>query len=296
MLKMYATQNHSGDTPDFWEENWETSEYAKAVSFCVVDPLRPLFEKYLRPGSLMLEGGCGIGNYVTYYAAKGYRVVGVDFAQRALKTLRGRQPGVPLCGGDVSLLPFADKTFDLYYSGGVVEHFEDGAEGSLIEARRVLKDDGVLLISVPYFSPLRRMLSPLKRAEWRRVSVSETDEQPAFGDKKFFQYAYQTGEFEAMLADAGLKTIEKQGYAVLWGLYELPFFAASGEHHHGSPQKSQIIEPTDLDLGELIKDRPASLAKRLAVNEDNTVPVLGLGVKVMRWAAANMMMYVCVRN
>ncbi|MFZ1702564.1 MAG: class I SAM-dependent methyltransferase [Pyrinomonadaceae bacterium] len=295
MLKMYAAQSHAGSTPEHWEENWERSEYARAVSFCAVDPLRPLFEKYLRPDSVMLEGGCGIGNYVTYYAAKGYRVVGVDFAQRALKTLRGRQPDAMLSGGDVSVLPFADETFDLYYSGGVVEHFEDGATASLAEARRVLKDDGVLLISVPYFSPLRRVLSVLNRDEWRVVSGPETDKQQVFEDKKFFQYAYKTGEFEAMLANAGLKTIETQGYAVLWGLYELPFFGGQSEHNHGGPQKAVAAEPT-ADIGELVKDRPASLAKRLIVNEDASVPVLGLGVKAMRWAAANMMMYVCVRN
>lgn len=293
---MYATHEHAGSTPDFWEENWGTSEYARAVAFCAVDPLRPLFRKYLQSGSLILEGGCGLGAYVTYYSAKGYRVVGLDFALRALKTLRGRLPNAMLSGGDVSRLPFADKTFDLYYSGGVVEHFEDGARESLLEARRVLKDDGVLLISVPYFSPLRRILSPFKKNEWQKVALAKTDATDVFPNKKFFQYAYGTGEFEAMLAEAGLKTVETQGYAVLWGLYELPFVGGNGEHRHGSAQDTGSPKVPDLDVTELIQDRPASLAKRLAVNEDDTVPLLGLGVKVMRWAAGNMMMYVCVRN
>ena len=88
MLKMYHKQDHAGNTPDFWEENWEAAEFEQAVSFCAVDPLRPLFEKYLRPDSLMLEGGCGMGNYVAYYSARGFNVVGLDFAQRALTTQR----------------------------------------------------------------------------------------------------------------------------------------------------------------------------------------------------------------
>ncbi|MGE3466274.1 MAG: class I SAM-dependent methyltransferase, partial [Pyrinomonadaceae bacterium] len=189
----------------------------------------------------------------------------------------------------------ADKTFDLYYSGGVVENFEDGATESLAEARRVLKDDGVLLISVPYFSPLRRLLSKVKRNEWRKVSGPETDKQTVFEDRKFFQYAYKPGEFEAMLADSGLRTIEVQGYAVMWGLYELPFFGGKSEHDHSGERKTVAAEPT-ADIGELVRDRPSSIAKRLVVNEDPSIPVLGLGVKAMRWAAANMMMYVCVRN
>src|SRR5437867_7554908 len=138
MLKMYHNQAHAGSTPDFWEGNWETNPFEDSVRFCVNDPLRPLFEKYLKPDSLMLEGGCGTGNYVSYYTGRGHDVIGLDFAQRALKTLHERQPQLKLSGGDVSNLPFADETFDLYYSGGVVEHFEDGADRSLSEARRVL--------------------------------------------------------------------------------------------------------------------------------------------------------------
>src|SRR5215210_2043429 len=153
MLKMYHEQAHTGSTPDFWEANWENTEFETAVRFCPTDPMRPLFEKYSRPGTLMLEGGCGIGNYLAYYGARGRRVIGLDFAFNTLKKLHSRLENLSLCCGDVSSLPFADETFDLYYSGGVVEHFEGGADRALAEARRVLKPDGILLISVPYFSP-----------------------------------------------------------------------------------------------------------------------------------------------
>jgi SAM-dependent methyltransferase len=288
MLKMYHKQDHAGSTPDYWEDTWAASEYERSVAFCAIDPLRPLFEKYLRPDSLMLEGGCGIGNYVTYYSQLGYKVVGLDFAQRALTTLRSRQPDTLLCAGDVSNLPFADESFDLYYSGGVVEHFESGSTPSLIEARRVLKQDGVLLISVPYYSPLRRLLTPLKTSEWRRVPMPAVETNNSPGDLKFFQYAYQTREFETMLADAGLKTIEKQGYAVIWGLYELPFVKTNGGETPGGGGASITDDRTSS-----VPAQP-SLLKRLVVSEDSSVPVLGAGVKIMRWAAANMMMYVCV--
>lgn len=294
---MYIKQDHAGSTADFWEDNWAASEFEKAVSFCAFDPLRPLFEKYLRPDSLMLEGGCGMGNYVSYYSARGFRVIGLDFALRALKTLRTRQPHLKLCGGDVSRLPFADKTFDLYYSGGVVEHFEGGADESLKEAKRVLKDDGVLLISVPYQSPLRSILSPLYRDAWRKVSETKVETPNEAGDKVFFQYAYRPSEFKRMLADAGLKVVDKQGYAVIWGLYELPIVNRNGTSELASAGAKPSREPIGfIDVTDSVKDRPASMAKRLAVIEDASVPVLGLGVELMRWAAANMMMYVCKRN
>jgi SAM-dependent methyltransferase len=261
-----------------------------------VDPLRPLFEEFLHPGALIFEGGCGMGNYVAYYSGRGYNVVGLDFAQRALKTLSIRQPGLKLVGGDVSNLPFPDRTFDLYYSGGVVEHFESGAEESLQEARRVLKDDGILLISVPYHNPLRRILEPFKKSEWRRVERAKAESDGIEG-KRFFQYAYRKDEFTRMLLEAGLETIKTQSYAVLWGIQELPFFNRnrSGEYSVGK-NSAQASEPGYVDLREFVADRPRSLIKRLVVSEDDKVPVLGLGVKFMRWSAGNMMMYVCRRK
>lgn len=296
MLKMYQKHSHAGNTPDFWEENWEASHFEESLRFCAVDPLRPLFEKYSKEGSLMLEGGCGLGQYLAFYASKGRRVIGLDFAQKALKTLHKRQEYLDLCGGDVSNLPFADETFDLYYSGGVVEHFEGGAEKSLLEAQRVLKKDGVLLISVPYFSPLRRILAPFKKDAWRKVKNPEIDNGNESGTT-FFQYVYRPYEFEKMLAEANLKVIEKQGYAVLWGLYELPFLNRNGESEFAAvSDKKEKKEISAVKTEELVKDVPRSLIKKLVVSEDSSVPVLGLGVKFMRWASANMMMYVCKKN
>ncbi|MGH9946970.1 MAG: class I SAM-dependent methyltransferase [Pyrinomonadaceae bacterium] len=294
---MYQTQKYSGSSPNYWEENWEASHFEKSVKFSAVDPLRPLFEEFLRPNSLMLEGGCGMGNYISYYAGRGYRVVGLDFAQNALKTLRVRQPHLPLAGGDVSQMPFADKTFDLYYSGGVVEHFEGGATESLLEARRVLKPDGTLLISVPFYNPLRKILTPFRKDSWRVVDCPVADEEPPRSDKNFFQYAYTKSEFSRMLDSAGLKVVKTQGYALLWGLYDLPLLNRISEREfEGVGTKTETTSPVELDISGLLKDRESSLMKRLIVSEDANIPLLGLGVRVLRWSVANMMMYVCQRS
>lgn len=294
---MYQSHSsHAGDSPEFWDENWAAGRFEESLRFMVIDPLRPLFEKYLRPDSKMLEGGCGMGNYLAYYAAKGYDVTGLDFAQKALKTLHIRQPRLKLAGGDVSRMPFPDETFDLYYSGGVVEHFEGGADEALREAHRVLKKDGILLISVPYYNPLRRMLMPFRKNEWRPVDRAEVENEDPNG-RKFFQYAYQVPEFKKMLSSAGLETIETQGYAVLWGIQELPILNRSGKSEFPPPQASRPkTELEYVDAESLAADRPQSLLKRLVVSEDDNIPLLGLGVKLMRWSAANMMMYVCRRK
>ncbi|MEJ7623611.1 MAG: methyltransferase domain-containing protein [Pyrinomonadaceae bacterium] len=297
MLKMFHNQAHAGSSPDFWEDNWAAADFERSVRFSAVDPLRPLFEKYLKQDSLMLEGGCGVGNYIGYYDARGFRVIGLDFAQKALDTLHRRAPHLKLSGGDVSKMPFADETFDLYYSGGVVEHFEGGADAALDEARRVLRNDGILLISVPYYNPLRKILMPFRKLDWKVVDRASVDERSE-KDRQFFQYAYTRPEFISMLDNAGLVCIETQGYAVTWGLYELPFLNSNGGGEFAVEPGPRAARPVveKIDLQPLARDPAVPFLKRLVVSEDASIPLLGLGVKALRWAAANMMMYVCRRK
>jgi len=258
-----------------------------------VDPLRPLFEEFPGPGALVLEGGCGRGQYVAYYAARGVRMVGLDFATATLSRLRRADPALRLCGGDVGWLPFRSGAFRAYYSGGVVEHFETGPLPALREARRVLAEDGVLLVSVPYLSPLRR-LGVVTRSDRRRVAAPGPD---AAGEaRRFFQYAFTRAEFSALLRQAGFAVERTQGYAILFGLMELPLFgraleaAQRGRVGAGSPPPPP---PAAQDRASPAAPPPASLLKRLLVSEDASVPVLGASVRLLRWAAANMMMYVC---
>lgn len=331
MLKMYHLKSASGGTPDFWEDTWNEVDFDQSLRFCDVDPLRPLFERYARPGASMLEGGCGQGQYVVHNARRGVNVVGLDFAREALSRLRARGPQLKLCLGDVAALPFRDESFDVYYSGGVVEHFEGGAEQALSEARRVLRRDGVLLISVPYYSPLRRAVAA-SRGDWRFVSRASVDTPEERGERQFFQYAYTRREFERLLEAAGLRVISTQGYAIIWGLHDMPFagraMAAMGARGGGgspvaqaeggsaSPVAAQGAQAAAHGVesgahreavmnGESTAHDGAatttaatvapSLLRRLVISEDERVPVAGLAVRALRWACANMMMYVCVR-
>lgn len=306
MLKMYHGAGYGGSA-DFWEGEWDDGGFDEALRFCDVDPLRPLFERYAPAGSWLLEGGCGRGQYVAYLSERGVRAVGLDFEPRALERLRTRRPNLMLCAGDVAALPFADETFDAYYSGGVVEHFEAGPERALAECRRVLKPTGTLLISVPYHSPLRTAVAPFRKGAVRRVERTEVDRAPAEG-MEFWQYAFTTREFEKLLNDAGLRVVATQGYAVMWGLHDFPFFArvkgalekrrgngaaASNVAHNPAPvvAAASSTSPTSSS-----PTPPSSTLKRLVISEDASVPVAGHFVRALRWACGNMMMYVCVRD
>ncbi|MEJ7861512.1 MAG: class I SAM-dependent methyltransferase [Pyrinomonadaceae bacterium] len=302
MIKMYQKDKHEAGSVEFWEENWHQAEFEEYRRFCDKDPLKPFFEQYAPPGSLMLEGGCGIGHIVDYYSERGVKVIGLDFAQKTLHKLHSHRKQLLLCAGDIAALPFSDDTFDVYYSGGVVEHFESGATQALKECKRVLRSDGVLLIGVPYHNLVRQALSYVKKEEYQVVTKSEADLKSQNG-RSFFQYAYHKKEFEKMLAEAGLRVVKTQGYSVLWGISELPFmkFINKSSSNDAATSSSQTLQSTpESKAGSgtniSIKGQAVSLLKKMLLNEDDKIPVLGAFLKVLRWSCANMMMYVCVRD
>lgn len=121
--------------------------------------LSTFFKKYFPyPPEKILDGGCGQAKYVIAYRKLGYDIIGVDFSKAVLTRIKKEVDiELPIYAADITTLPFKDALFDCYYSGGVIEHFEDGPGVPLKEARRVLKKGGVLLATVPYINILRRI-------------------------------------------------------------------------------------------------------------------------------------------
>ncbi len=301
MLKMYHRHHAGGGTPEFWEEVWRDGQFEEALRFCNLDPLRPIFEKLAKPGQLMLEGGCGRGQYLIYQSDRGVKVVGLDFALEALAEIHRRRPSSLICAGDVSRLPFRNNSFDVYYSGGVAEHFEAGARLILDEARRVLRPNGTLLISVPYLSPFRIVASIIWRKDRTFLSNAILDGQRGPSGREFFQYAFTKREFRRILATSGFSTKSVRGYSLVWGLYDLPVVPRIMHWMNKRRKALKHLSGTD-EAGNSCetgtggsKVRP-SVFKRMLVSEDDSVPIAGVLVCALRWFCANMVMYVCTRD
>ena len=88
--------------------------------------------------------GTGFGSRVLAHRA---RVSGVDREPEAIAIARSRVDGAFLVA-DVPPIPFADRAFDFVVCFETIEHISDDRE-FLREVRRVLRPDGLLLISTP---------------------------------------------------------------------------------------------------------------------------------------------------
>lgn len=94
---------------------------------------------------LVVDLGCGTGYGSAALAASGLGVVGVD---RVRPAERVRGAGTRFVVGDLTRLPFADRSIARIVSFQVVEHFVD-PRPYLAELARCLRPDGLALITTP---------------------------------------------------------------------------------------------------------------------------------------------------
>jgi SAM-dependent methyltransferase len=97
-------------------------------------------------GQRLLEVGCGMGTDLLQFARGGAQVTGVDLTPRSIEISRhhlrlyGQDGGFAIT--DAEKLPFADESFDIVYSNGVLHHIPDTAE-AVREIHRVLRPGGL---------------------------------------------------------------------------------------------------------------------------------------------------------
>lgn len=107
----------------------------------------------LKKEDSILDVGCGDGFYL-YLLSKidpTFKLTGVDININALASAKENLKGkkVNLIRGDVLKLPFPKGTFDKIIASEVLEHVSDDLS-ALREINRVLKKEGVFVLSVPY--------------------------------------------------------------------------------------------------------------------------------------------------
>lgn len=130
--------------------------------------LRPL----LPASGDAIEVGAGSGRLLIRAGLeRPYRLVALDYAVYAMRAVRenARRAGrsVRPALGDARALPFADASFDLVLSGGLLEHFRDPAP-VVREMARVLRPGGLF-----YADIVPRKVSLYRWAERGRMSASE---------------------------------------------------------------------------------------------------------------------------
>jgi ubiquinone/menaquinone biosynthesis C-methylase UbiE len=143
-----------------------------------LDGSMPELKEYLKPGSTVLDVGCGPGTITVGVAeaVKPGKVVGIDVdeerIEQAREEARNRDAGnVAFQVADICESDLPDDTFDVVYSHTVLHYHIDPVK-SLTEQKRVAKKDGWVIASGVRdwgFSP-RYPLCPAWEEVWAAYS------------------------------------------------------------------------------------------------------------------------------
>lgn len=166
---------------------------------------------YLSKDTTILEAGSGLSAVVITLRAMGYRVIGMDYAENALRISRNYDSDLDLFAGDVHALPCADNSVGAYLSFGVLEHFEHGMLPALREAYRIVQPGGTLVLTIPYPNIVHELV------EWRRRLTGKS----RLADDNFYESTYTRRALVQAVTEAGFTpcVVAPTSHAyTLWGL------------------------------------------------------------------------------
>jgi ubiquinone/menaquinone biosynthesis C-methylase UbiE len=128
-------------------------------------------------GKKVLEIGVGTGADYLQWLKAGAQATGVDISQASIERARLRcelagYNNADLYMADAENLPFADRTFDIVYSYGVLHHSPDTPR-CIQEAWRVLKAGGKARIMLYHHPSVTGMLLWLRYGVGRGISLRQ---------------------------------------------------------------------------------------------------------------------------
>ncbi|HEX5323619.1 MAG TPA: methyltransferase domain-containing protein [Capsulimonadaceae bacterium] len=91
------------------------------------------FERYLKPGSRILDLGCGCGIPVARHLAQAHSVTGVDISQVQIDRAKGLVPAANFLQADMTELSFPDSSFDAVVSFFAIIHIPLAEQPALFE-------------------------------------------------------------------------------------------------------------------------------------------------------------------
>jgi 2-polyprenyl-3-methyl-5-hydroxy-6-metoxy-1,4-benzoquinol methylase len=207
----------------------------------------------LAAGRSVLDAGCGAGWGTSLLATRAARAVGVDVAPPLIAAAqRDHGVGAEFSASDLRNLPFGDGAFDVVVCFETIERVPE-PDRALGELRRVLKQDGLLLISAvnrgvyPPGNPLHlhEMTSgELATAVGRHFARVAVHRQQTYLATLLADETALAGEDPALALTGGVaKTATTPTGAELYAVVA----ASDGEL---PPPPARLVLGTDVDAGE----------------------------------------------
>lgn len=136
----------------------------------------------------ILDVGCGRGRILDEFKKRGWETFGTERSEQAARAAK-EEFGLNVRAITLEEWGFEDKFFDVITLGHVLEHLSD-PRGTLREVSRILKDDGLLVVSTPNFDSFQAKVS---KEKWFHLDVPR------------HYYHFSTGTLTRMLESVGFR-------------------------------------------------------------------------------------------
>lgn len=107
------------------------------------------FSRLLPANARILDAGCGPGRDAGLFTDKGFRVVGIDLAEKMIEFAKRLAPKAEFRVMDLRHLAFGDSSFDaVWFNASLLNIKKEEAPQTLVEMHRVLKPNGLMFVGV----------------------------------------------------------------------------------------------------------------------------------------------------
>lgn len=177
-------------------------------------------------GGRLLDVGCGTGQFLNLAKSEGWDVCGLDISAQAARIAKEKY-GIRVFTQRPELFDPAGAPFDCATMWDVIEHFKDPA-APLTAMKRLLKDDGVLVIRTPNESAFTRTVA-------RGLA--------SLGIKAFLKYVYYTPHYFYFTEKTLKKLLAKTGFKIvgLWRENTNQEFALKKIEAHHTPKDRVFV-------------------------------------------------------
>lgn len=180
-----------------------------------------LFTPYVQPGQLIVDLGCGNGRLLWFlsqisknWPQPTYHYLGIDNSEHVLKEAKKLFPDENFIKGDQLNIPIENNEVDVLFNIRAFHHLPHRSHRlmALGEMKRVLKKDGILIITVwNLWQPryLHHILKGLLRSIITMGAYSPSDTFIPWGKKaKRYYHAFVPGELKKLIENIGFELIE----------------------------------------------------------------------------------------
>ena len=121
-------------------------------------------------GDVILDVGCGKSDYIIALSKNNRMCFGIDplyevSLLKAQEKAKDENVNIHLIRGVSENLPFEDEKFDMILHFSTLQHVDDQHK-TLSEIKRVLKDNGLLVVSVPLSKNIFTLFRKIKKPEY----------------------------------------------------------------------------------------------------------------------------------